>query len=142
MTELQLDAWADTANGARDHAVSGTTIFVDAKAPAPPPPVLPGSSLFPHKTVQAGISVADESGGDIVLIRPGAYNETLRITKPVTLRATRMGPVVIGTSVAPLPSISPAAREIDAALRKLPGITVDDGSQRTNFAGAGKRPHR
>jgi hypothetical protein len=39
------------------------------------------------------VTVADN--GDIVLPRPGHYNEQQSINKPVTLRSTR-GPVPIG----------------------------------------------
>jgi hypothetical protein len=44
--------------------------------------------------VGQGIVAADP--GDIVLIRPGNYNETATYAKPITLRATR-GVVSIGT---------------------------------------------
>jgi len=54
-----------------------------------------GCGLFsgPHRTVGSGVSAANN--GDIVLIRPGTYNEPGTINKAVTLRATR-GPATIG----------------------------------------------
>ena len=53
-----------------------------------------GSSDFPWKTVANGVTVAN-AGADIVLVRPGHYNEPMTINKAVTLRATR-GDAVIG----------------------------------------------
>ena len=32
----------------------------------------------------------------LLLIRPGTYNELVTLSSPVTLRATRVGPVRIG----------------------------------------------
>jgi hypothetical protein len=46
--------------------------------------------------VYLGVYLAGTGGGDIVLIKPGAYKEAFTISKPVTLRATRLGSVVIG----------------------------------------------
>lgn len=94
MTELQLDRHADTANSTRNAFVGGRTQFVslsgsDAGA---------GSSTSPYRTVSKAVTAANASGGDIVLLRPGAYNEILTLTKPVTLRATRTGPVTIGSA--------------------------------------------
>ena len=82
-TEQQMDKWADFANDARASVASGRMIFV-----------LRGSG-FPS-TLAAGLNAARSSGHDIVLLRPGNYNERLTITKPVTLRATRQGTVTIG----------------------------------------------
>jgi len=60
--------------------------------PQPPPPI---DVCFggPLKTFAGGLVQA--SPGDIVLLRPGNYNEPMRITKRVALRATR-GNVSIG----------------------------------------------
>jgi hypothetical protein len=52
-----------------------------------------GTSLFPFVTVNNGYSGAN--AGDIVLIRPGTYDEPGTYTKPVTFRATR-GNATIG----------------------------------------------
>ncbi|MGH7599577.1 MAG: DUF1565 domain-containing protein [bacterium] len=94
MTELQHDRHTDKANSTRAAVVSGRTQFVslsgsDAGA---------GSSNSPYRTVAKAVTAANAAGGDIILLRPGAYNEILTLTKPVTLRATRTGAVAIGTS--------------------------------------------
>jgi hypothetical protein len=45
----------------------------------------------------AVVRAAGTTGDDeILLLRPGNYNEQLPIATPCTLRATRQGPVVIG----------------------------------------------
>lgn len=119
LTEQQLDRWARTANDDRRTVRSGRTIFVER-----------GGS------VQSAVDAANPNGGDIVLLRAGAYNERLTISKPVTLRATRVGPVAIGTSVAPVPALGPSPQEIDAALRTVPGIAADDVPVRLGFAGS------
>ncbi len=96
MTELQLDRYADMANSIRAATVNGRTHFVslsgsDAGA---------GSSTSPYQTVTRAVTAANAAGGDIVLLRPGAYNQTLTINKSCTLRATRAGTVTIGASTA------------------------------------------
>lgn len=136
MTELQLDEWADTANDDRENARSGRTIFVAADGGGI---FANGSSTSPFGTVEDAVDEANSGGGDIVLLRPGTYNETLTISKPVTLRATRVGPVAIGTSVAPVLSARQSPQEIDAALRKVPGILAGDVRVRLGFAGSGKK---
>lgn len=97
MTELQLDLHADTANGARAAFVSGRTRFVSLSGSDSGA----GSSTSPYRTVLKAVTVANAAGGDIILLRPGAYNGTLTINKPCTLRATRVGPASIGSPVAP-----------------------------------------
>jgi hypothetical protein len=90
-TSGQLDAWADTGNSSRFNAVTGRTRFVDRDNTG----IFQfGTSALPYETVAQGVSSAAASG-DIVLIRPGHYNETMTITKALTLRATR-GTAVIG----------------------------------------------
>jgi len=54
-----------------------------------------GTSALPWKTVASGIAAASAGGNDIVLVRPGSYDEPMTVTKPLTLRATR-GTAVIG----------------------------------------------
>jgi hypothetical protein len=85
MTADQFDRWTDAANTPRNHVVTGNTRFVDRNAGA----VGVGSSTSPYKTVVSGVNAADSGGGDIVLLRPGQYNESLTISKRVVLRATR-----------------------------------------------------
>lgn len=89
-TSDQLDRWTDAANSSRFAAVTGTTRFVDKNSNG----VQAGTSAFPWKTVANGVAVAS-AGNDIVLLRPGHYNEPQTISKAVTLRATR-GDAVIG----------------------------------------------
>jgi hypothetical protein len=90
-TSGQLDTWADTGNGSRFNTVTGRTRFVDRDNTG----IFQfGTSALPYETVAQGVSSAAASG-DIVLIRPGHYNETMTITKALTLRATR-GTAVIG----------------------------------------------
>jgi len=91
-TELQMDQWSDYANSIRAAVASGRMIFVGGTIS----PIQIGSSTSPFDTVADGIFDAVNSGRDIVLLRPGSYNEQLIFSKPVTLRATRVGPAVIG----------------------------------------------
>jgi hypothetical protein len=92
MTELQLDREADIANNERAPFVTGKTRFVSTSGSDG----AAGSSTGPYRTVLKGVSVANNGGGDIILLRPGNYNETPTINKPVTLRATRNGWATIG----------------------------------------------
>ena len=91
MTSDQLDRWTDAANSPRNQVATGRTRFVDRANAG----VQSGTSTLPYRTVATGITAASASGSDIVLIRPGNYNEPQTITKAVTLRATR-GNAVIG----------------------------------------------
>lgn len=96
MTEGQLDRWTDAAKFFRSDVVDGQTWFVD--------PSLGGGfggggySVVPFRSIALAVFVADSVGGDIILLRPGALNETITITKPITLRATRAGTAVIGAT--------------------------------------------
>jgi hypothetical protein len=92
LTEPQLDRNADTANTTRAAFVTGHTWFV---APIGFPLGF-GSSTTPFGTVAQGASAANAGGGDIILLRPGAYPEAQTIVKSVTLRVTRAGPATIG----------------------------------------------
>jgi len=90
LTPDQLDRMADTSNGSRFKIASGRTRFVDRDNVSG---FYFGSSGLPFRTVATGVGGA--AVGDIVLIRPGNYNEPQTITKAITLRATR-GDAVIG----------------------------------------------
>jgi pregnancy-associated plasma protein-A len=92
-TELQLDVVADMANTYRSAFVSGRTIFVSTSGSDA---ASPNSSTSPYATVGKGLSVANPGGGDIVLLQPGSYSALFTINQPVTLRATRVGPVTLG----------------------------------------------
>ncbi len=93
-TSDQLDRITDASNGPRNFVCTGHTQFVDHNG-CPFPNGSSGCSIFggPYHSVGDGINNAN--GGDIVLIRPGHYNEPMTISKPVTLRATR-GDATIG----------------------------------------------
>jgi len=57
-----------------------------------------GTSTTPFNSVADGVNAAASSGRDIVLVRTGNYNEQLTLSEPVTLRAIRVGPTIIGIS--------------------------------------------
>ncbi len=137
MTELQLDTWANLAASTihRRFVADGRTYFVQVGGNL----LGTGFSGDPIATVRRGVEVA-ASSGDIVLLRPGAYNEwPLTIgagNKAVTLRATRQGPAVIGSSSTSVLAASRSPEEIDAALQKIPAIISDRGEARLDFAGS------
>ncbi len=89
-TELQMDRVSDNANVQRGFAASGDTRFVDASAGV----TQSGTSAQPYKTLASGVTAASASGLDIVLLRPGTYTASI-LSKPLTIRATRTGPVII-----------------------------------------------
>lgn len=97
LTEGQLDLLSD---GTRPQAnlVSGFAQIVARDGNAA---TGTGTSSEPFATVQAGVTAANAQGGDIVTIRPGAYDEKVYTSKPMVLRATRAGQVIIGSSVYP-----------------------------------------
>ncbi len=92
-TSGQFDRWTDYSNASRRPSVSGATRFVDIDNFGGLFQF--GLSVFPYGTVAQGVTAANSTGIDIVLVRPGNYDESLTITKAVTLRATR-GTAVIG----------------------------------------------
>ncbi len=93
MTELQLDRIADTANGVRFPFVSGKTWFIKPEKEITPGA---GDSKDEFQLISRGVTAANNAGGDILMLRPGIYLENLTISKPMTIRATRAGPVFIG----------------------------------------------
>ena len=97
LTEGQMDRWTDTTlDFYRLKVRDGRTWFIDRKTPGPE-----GTSTYPYVSVNLAVKAANGNGGDIILLRPGVYDEAVTISKPVTLRATRKGPASIGTSIAP-----------------------------------------
>lgn len=54
-----------------------------------------GSSKNPYPTIQQAVDAADPIGDDVLLLRPGIHHFSGTISKPLTLRATRQGPVTI-----------------------------------------------
>lgn len=94
LTERQLDRWADIAvDFYRRPVCDGRVWFVDVQTPG-----YEGTSTYPFDAVERAVEAANKEGGDVILLRPGAYDEKLTIRKPVTLRATREGPVTIGAA--------------------------------------------
>lgn len=97
LTSGQLDKMADTANSlVQSNIVTGYTWFVDrdngCAAPAGNSACI-GGFAGPLPTFAQGVTAA--TSGDIVLVRPGNYNEPMTITKAITMRATR-GNAIIG----------------------------------------------
>ncbi|HEY5909170.1 MAG TPA: hypothetical protein VJA21_01050 [Verrucomicrobiae bacterium] len=93
LTEQQLDHWADTGNTSRLNQLSGVTLFVSTAGNDANSGLL---SASPKRQVQAALNSANPSGGDIVLLRPGNYNERITFTRPGTLRATSAGWATLG----------------------------------------------
>ena len=93
LTEGQLDRWADIARRYLASEMTGVTYFVQKNNPLP---FKNGYSSNPYDTVQSGVAAATGSSGNIVMLRPGHYNEQFTISKRVTLRATRSGTATIG----------------------------------------------
>jgi hypothetical protein len=101
MTEGQANRLTDAANGPRHHTVSGYTRHLATNGADTIFLSIPNSgtsSGLPLRTVGTAVVRAAGTTGDdeILLLRPGNYNEQLTIATPCTLRATRQGPVVIG----------------------------------------------
>ena len=84
LTPQQLDKWTRYANIERSFAMSGRTRFVSPTG-SDGNTGLVGTS--PKRTVFNAVSASSVGGGDIVLLRPGSYNELITINRPVTLRA-------------------------------------------------------
>lgn len=90
LTPGQLDRMTDHSNGPVDHVASGRTRFVDWRNDSF---LQAGSSWALYRTVHLGLSHADPD--DIVLLRPGTYDEVMTIDQDVTLCAT-VGDTLIG----------------------------------------------
>ena len=92
MTELQHDQLTTFANSDRISVVSGLTRFISTGGNNANSGL---NSTAPKRTVLNAVGASAPSG-DIVLLRPGNYNEQITINKAVTLRATRAGWASIG----------------------------------------------
>ena len=96
-TSDQLDELTDTSNGSRNNLITGFTWFVDRNNTCTgrngSSRCAPNGTGGPFQTVTTGVNTA--GAGDIVLIRPGHYNEPMTINKAITLRATR-GDALLG----------------------------------------------
>jgi hypothetical protein len=83
-TSDQLDRMTDTSNGPRINVTNGRTQFVDRNGSIF---FQFGTSALPYVTVANGVNNAAD--GDIVLLRPGTYNEPGTYSRRMTFRATR-----------------------------------------------------
>jgi hypothetical protein len=90
-TPDQSDRWADSANNDRPAVRTGRTRFVSTTGDDT---IGNGGSVLRYRTVAKAVSVVNSSS-DVVLVRAGSYDETMTITKALTLRSTR-GTAVIG----------------------------------------------
>lgn len=91
MTERQLDRWADAASAGSTNVCDGHTHFIDAGFNG----VQTGRSTNPYNRIAEGIAAA-AGGGDILMIRGGAYPENLRMSAQVILRVQRGNTARIG----------------------------------------------
>lgn len=82
LTPQQLDKWTRYANNERQFALSGRTRFVSATGNNANSGLVPTA---PKRTVLSAVNAS--AAGDIVLLRPGNYDEQITIANPVTLRA-------------------------------------------------------
>ena len=97
LTEGQLDRWTDATvlYSSRIDVRDGRAIYVASNGGT----ILnsTGYSNSPFSLFW-GIFRASQSGSDVLILRPGAYNTKQTINKPLTLRATRQGAASIGIS--------------------------------------------
>jgi hypothetical protein len=100
LTEGQLDHWTDAAvrYNSRIDVRDGRAIFVATNG---------GTILTSNGTSSSPFAlnwatfVANQNGNDILIMRPGTYNTSITIKKPMTIRATRQGSVSIVASTNP-----------------------------------------
>lgn len=97
LTEQQLNRWTDAANGARVGVCDGTTVFARVSNQYGS-----GSSGAPYGSLVVATAVAsNRPGNNIVMLLPGVSSEAITINPPrgttVILRATRQGPIIIGS---------------------------------------------
>jgi len=93
MTEQQLDRWADACTDtSRVWVRSGRTWFVSTGGSLSGT----GMSFSQFRNPSQGRDAANAAGGDIILLRPGVYNQVLTFDHPVTLRVARGGTATIG----------------------------------------------
>jgi hypothetical protein len=100
LTELQLNRWTDRANNERRSVTSGRTWFVNTNNCDFPAGNSVCNPFFagPFPDVPEAVNASNAGGGDIILLTPGTYTGNMTISKPVTLRASRRGPVsLVGT---------------------------------------------
>jgi hypothetical protein len=140
LTELQLDRWADIGRAQPRVAVcDGLTLFVDPNGFTGRG--FPGHSETPYARVEVAVQGAANYNGFpvILMLRPGAYNERFTIRTPVTLRATRRGPAVIGSATAVAAPTAFSQEEIEKKLRQTPGVFSTEPVH-LGFPGTGGKP--
>jgi hypothetical protein len=93
LSEGQLDRWADQGRLYHQAECTGKVLFVDGGNLSSP---WTGSSGDPFVSITSGVVGANPNGGDVLVVRPGVYSETLTISKPLTLWAPRTGSFRIG----------------------------------------------
>lgn len=98
LTEQQLDRWTDTMAVRRRHVISGITRFVDGNSVCAFPNGRSRCELVggPFRTIRDSLASPSATGADIMIIRAGNYPEHFTLNRPITLRATRNGPVTLG----------------------------------------------
>lgn len=103
LTERQLDKWSYFAvvYKSRRKVMDGRTLLVVNNNGHAGPYDYP-----PFVAINQAIAEANNNGGDIILLRPGVYNEQVTIDKPLTLRVTRKGAASIGTSIENKPTLA------------------------------------
>jgi hypothetical protein len=92
-SEGQLDRETNEANTDRAAFVSGRTIFVSPGGSDSDSGKL---STEPKRSVASAVGAANAAGNDILLLRAGSYPAPVTLSKAVTLRATRVGPAILG----------------------------------------------
>lgn len=133
LTEQQLDRWSQSANVNRVGVRTGRMIFAEAGAP----PGGNGSPANPFNTIAAAVTSANsDPNPDIIILRPGSFNEPLLTAVAVTFRTTRNGASLIGSSSPPAPASAPNNPNM---LRKVSGPNSHAPTERLGFAGSGKK---
>ncbi|MEO1654022.1 MAG: T9SS type A sorting domain-containing protein [Bacteroidota bacterium] len=118
MTEGQLDRWSDALRSYRTNVADRKCIFVRDGGGF----FWTGFSSSPWPSVALGQAAA--SSGDVLVLRPGNYDEQLTLNKPMSLRATRAGIVVIGSNSSPFSKV-----EEEALLARLDTAILDQEAQ-------------
>ncbi len=93
LTELQLNRWTDRASNERRNVTSGRTWFVNTNHCSLPAGNSVCNPFFsgPFPAVLDAVNASNGGGGDIILLIPGTYTGDFTFSKPVTLRAPRIG---------------------------------------------------
>lgn len=110
LTEGQLDVWTNTANDGRSNVVSGKNWIVAQNM---------WNLLSAH---------ANAAPNDLIILRSGSYVGNITLDNPITIRASRDGPITLGVASqnrkAPFPEIidaevSDTAQDFVSKISKL-----------------------